>query len=149
MKQSFSIPLAILSIVMLIFSACSKSDTSISAPSIVGTWQLTSTHIATTDTIGGIPQTPTTKDSIYTAGKAPIIQFTSGNYILVNTSVTPATTETGIYSTAGNNLTLTPISGSFVTRTGTYTVSNTLFTFTTMQSSINVSQSITYNFTRQ
>jgi hypothetical protein len=148
MKKSKYITTVLLTTVF-IFSACSKNSTSTPTPSVVGTWQLTSTNIVTTDTLNGVPQPSTNRDSTYTLGKAPIIQFTSGNYTLVNTSITPATTESGNYSITGNSITLVPTSGSNITQTGTYTATNTTLTFTTLQSSTNVSQSETFVFTRQ
>jgi len=148
MKKRLSICVTLFLTATTIFCACSKSSTP-PAPSLVGTWQLASTHTVTTDTLNGVPQSPATKDSTYTLNKAPIIQFTSGNYTLVNTSVSPATTESGTYSTTGNSITLVPTSGSSTTRTGVYTVTTTTLTFTILQSSTNVSQSEAFIFTRQ
>jgi len=150
MKKRLFIYAALFSTVIIVLCACSKSSVdNTPVPSLVGTWQLSSTRIVTTDTLNGVPQSPTSKDSTYTLNKAPIIQFTASNYTLVNTSVTPATTESGNYLITGNALTLSPTSGSSTTRSGVYSVTTTTLTFTTLQSSTNVSQSEAFVFTRQ
>ncbi|MDQ6757985.1 MAG: hypothetical protein M3004_13745, partial [Bacteroidota bacterium] len=128
MKKAFLFT-TLLVAVITIFSACSKSSTPAPAPSVVGTWEETSTHLVITDTLGGIAYPPTTKDSAFTKGQAPVIQFLPNNtYTEANYSVTPATNEAGNYSISVNTITLVPTSGSTAIRTGIFTVSNTTLT---------------------
>ena len=136
MKNTLYNFLVLLIVCAALISSCSKSNTAAPAPSIMGSWALTSSKIliVTTDTIPGT-QTPitSTTDSNYAAGAGPVAEFlSSDSFSIINTSVTPFYSESGEYTVSGDTLTLLPAGGAPLVQQ--FTVTSTTLTTTDSKS---------------